>query len=135
MKRFLSFTLMIFINACGPVHNTGLGAAATKTPTELKPEWKAVAALILLPKCSGCHNPDGSAKFLDLSTRQAIFKDRNRVFASGRKLADLENPENSYLLEVINDPLEPMPPKSSKIPRLNQDEVQVIGEWIQLGLP
>ena len=33
------------------------------------------------------------------------------------------------------DPLEPMPPKSSKFQQLNKIEIEILTEWIRLGLP
>ena len=48
---------------------------------------------------------------------------------------DFENPEQSYMLEVIQDPLEPMPPLDSGIPQLTEEEIAVLQEWIRLGLP
>ena len=104
-------------------------------PTPLAPNWKSISENILFPKCLACHNPQGQAKFLDLSTRQIIFDNRNRVFGSGAKLIDIDSPENSYLLEILKDEEEPMPPVWSNIPRLNPDEIKVLTEWLRLGLP
>lgn len=104
-------------------------------PETMTPDWKSISENIITPKCLVCHNPSGQAAFLDLTSRQSLFENRNRVFGSGLKLLDFENPDNSYLLQVITDPDEPMPPVFSNISRLNEEEVSMIREWIRLGLP
>lgn len=103
--------------------------------SSLEPTWTSVSENTLFPKCLVCHNPQGQAKFLDLSSRQIIFINRNRLFAEGSKLIDFDFPEKSYLLEVLQDDEEPMPPKWSNIPRLSDDELKNIARWITLGLP
>lgn len=109
----------------------------SSNPDVLVPQWKSVSEIILSPKCIVCHNPNGRAKFLDLSTRQSIFESRNRVYGEGegKKLLDLDKPEESYLIEVIADPNEPMPPKWSNISRLLKEELEVLIQWIGKGLP
>ncbi len=109
----------------------------SKLPRDLQPNYDSISLVILGPKCTACHNPQGQAKFLDLSSRLAIFSQRTRVFGpgAGQKLIDFDKPEDSYLLKVVNDPVEPMPPTWSGLPRLTGSEVQVIQDWIRLGLP
>jgi len=104
-------------------------------PELLEPTWKSVSENIIFPKCLVCHNPQGQAKFLDLSDRQIIFDSRNRVFGDGSKLIDFESPEKSYLLQILSDDEEPMPPVWSNIPRLSQDELKTLNQWLSLGLP
>lgn len=101
----------------------------------LAPNWSSISKKLIFPKCLACHNSRGQAKFLDLSSRNAFFQSRNREFAGKQKLIDFENPENSYLIQVINDPIEPMPPYDSNIPLLTNQEVEVLKTWISLGLP
>ena len=97
--------------------------------------WASVSKNILVPKCLVCHNPSGEANFLDLSTRQAIFSNRNRTF-SGVKLLNFDDPDQSYFIQVILDPLEPMPPINRvNISRLNEQEVSTLKEWFRLGMP
>lgn len=107
--------------------------APTETPPS-EPVWGSVSQRIFVPKCQVCHNPQGQAKFLDLSSRQAIEAARDRDFG-GSKLLDVANPDQSYLLAVVEDPDEPMPPSWSNIPRLDRNEVGVLKEWIRRGLP
>lgn len=105
------------------------------TPNPLEANWKSISENIIYPKCLVCHNPQGQAKFLDLSSRQVIFDQRNRVFGVDSKLINFESPEESYFLEVLLDSEEPMPPSWSNIPGLNMNEFKVLNEWIVLGLP
>lgn len=106
-------------------------------PVELTPDWKSISENIFVPKCVVCHNPQGQAKFLDLSSRQVIFDARNRLFGDDQKLINLEAPENSYLISVVLDEFEPMPPPPpfSNFGRLSELEVSTITKWIELGLP
>ncbi len=102
---------------------------------ELEATWASISTNVVFPKCLVCHNPSGQAKFLDLSDRQVIFESRNRVFAGGSKLLDFDAAEKSYLIQILQDDEEPMPPTSSKIERLDQNSIGVIEEWIRRGLP
>ncbi len=108
---------------------------ATESPEVLEPNWKSISANVVYPKCLACHNPSGEAKFLDLSSLAAVRANQNRVFAGGKRLIDVANPEQSYFLEVILDPNEPMPPKWSNIAPLDQATVRILTEWIALDLP
>lgn len=108
----------------------GAPEGPTDTPDDgvLRPNWKSISTKLLGSKCIQCHNPNGEAKFLDLSTREAIWKERARLF-------DFDRPETSYLLEIIQSPDEPMPPVWSGIPRLDEKEIDVLRQWIESGLP
>ncbi len=96
---------------------------------ELAATWESLSKKVFLPKCIQCHNPQGQASFLDLSTRQSFFDQRDYL------LGNFEDALNSYLVEVITDPNEPMPPSWSNIDRLSQEEVDAIIEWVEKGLP
>ena len=98
-------------------------------PTKLEPTWNSLSELVFFPKCTTCHNPNGEASFLDLSSRQTFFDNRDYL------LNNFENVESSYLIEVITDPDEPMPPPYSGLDRLTEEEVKTITEWIKRGLP
>lgn len=106
-------------------------------PIPLAANWESIYTNIITPRCLVCHNPRGEAKFLDLSSRQIIFDQRNRVFNPDdeKKLLDFDRPEESYILEVIQDEFEPMPPLDSNLEQLTASEVEVLTEWIGLGLP
>lgn len=100
------------------------GPASAPVPTE----GEKIFAEILGPKCIQCHNPNGQAKFLDLSDRQKIWERR-------AELLNFDEPEKSYLMEVITDPDEPMPPAYSNLERLTEEEVARLNDWISRGLP
>lgn len=104
-------------------------------PTVLEPIWTSLSQNIFFPKCVICHNSQGQAKFLDLSSRSAVFENRDRKFSNGAKLIDFGKPNESYLIQVIEDSEEPMPPVASNISRLSPNEVTTIERWISLGLP
>lgn len=103
------------------------GAAAPE-PIALSPDYRSLAIHIFSPRCVVCHNPEGQGKFLDLSQRSSIFNERARLF-------NFDDPAQSYLLTVIQDEAEPMPPPSSNLRRLNEQEIETLTEWIRLGLP
>lgn len=113
------------------------GLAPRPEPVVIVPIWNSIRDNVLAPRCLVCHNPNGQARFLDLSTRRAIFDSRNRLFGAdaGKKLLDFERPEESYLIDVVKDENEPMPPTWSNIRRLNGDEIRVLTNWIGLGVP
>lgn len=103
---------------------------------ELRPTWESLSRQVIAPKCMVCHNPDGQASFLDLSTRQAIFENRDRDYF-GQKLINFEQPEDSYLVSIVQDEFEPMPPPPpiSNLERLTDSEVEALIQWIKKGLP
>ena len=123
-----------WINAGAPNNVDSQDGNDQTGPVVLAPNWESLSENVFYPKCFACHNPNGQAKFLDLSTRQAFFEARDRDFG-GVRLLDFEDPEGSYLIEVINDPFEPMPPVWSNIPALKPEEVSTIVDWIRKGLP
>jgi len=112
------------------------GSTTTPPPAndKLEATWVSLSSKVFYPKCLVCHNPQGQAKFLDLSTRQAFFEQRNRDFG-GETLLNFEHPDESYLITVITDPDEPMPPVWSNLELLKTEEIEVIIEWIEKGLP
>ncbi|MCB0393307.1 MAG: hypothetical protein KDD25_02035 [Bdellovibrionales bacterium] len=107
----------------------------TDKPVELAPTYASLSANVFEPKCIVCHNPDGEAKFLDLSSRFAIFSARDRIFDGDKHLLNFENPAESYIIDVITDEDEPMPPEWTDITPLTEKEVNTMIEWIGLGLP
>jgi hypothetical protein len=122
----------------GAPENPGQTPEIPPPPIRVELNWKSISDNIISPRCLICHNPQGQAKFLDLSTRQAMYSARGKLFGIGaekKKLLDLDIPKNSYLLNIIQDPDEPMPPAWSNIRRLTTAEVQLLSDWIGLGLP
>jgi hypothetical protein len=98
-------------------------------PTELEPTWDSLSKKVFFPKCVQCHNPNGQAKFMDLSTRQRFFEERDYL------LNNFEDVENSFLVEILRDTEEPMPPRYSNLEMLSEEEVKVIIKWVENGLP
>lgn len=98
-------------------------------PQQLEPTWESLSMKVFFPKCVQCHNPNGQASFLDLSDRQKFFDVRDDL------LNNFEDVENSFLIEVLRDPEEPMPPGYSGLDPLSEEEITTIIEWIQKGLP
>lgn len=94
----------------------------------LQPNWKSISKNILQKKCTACHNPQGEQAFLPFTTRLEMFSKRDKLF-------NFDEPEKSYILEVIQDSFEPMPPLDSPFKSVTQDEINVLTEWIRLGLP
>lgn len=124
--------LAAWINQGAPEH---MGVSPEPSlPEALVPTWKSLSENVIFPKCLACHNPNGQAKFLILSNRQSIFNNRNKLY-SGAKFIDFDFPEKSYILDVLRDEDEPMPPTESNIPRLTTDELKILQQWISLGLP
>lgn len=109
----------------------GAPAGDLPEPTDdetLKPNWASLEGKLFGPKCIQCHNPNGEAKFLDLSARSEIWKERQKLF-------NFDDPGASYFIEVISDVDEPMPPAYSGLPRLSSEEINVLKKWIGDGLP
>ncbi len=111
------------------------GAPVPNEPAVLIPTFKSLFENVFAPKCLVCHNPQGQAKFFDLSSRAVIYAARNRTFEGGAKLIDLDSPEMSYLFQIVNDDELPMPPTESNISRLSPEQVEALRRWIALGLP
>jgi uncharacterized membrane protein len=106
----------------------------SKPDEQLLANWASLSKKVFFARCTVCHSPNGQAKFLDLSTRQKIFESRGEMF-EGKQLLNFNNPEESYLLKVIQDADEPMPPKSSGFKQLDKNEIEKLVEWIRMGLP
>lgn len=112
-----------------------IAAEVPPESVQLEANWKSISENIVNPRCLVCHNPRGQAQFLDLSTREAFIKNKDRLFGSGQKLINETQPELSYLIEIVKDDVEPMPPRWSNIRRLNTDEINILMEWIGKSLP
>lgn len=94
----------------------------------LAPTWASVSQNILFAKCVVCHSANGQVPFPSFETRNEMFAIRDQFF-------DFDRPEDSYFFEVIEDPIDPMPPVESGFEKLSQTELEVLKEWIRLGLP
>tara|TARA_B100001971_G_scaffold111191_1_gene102072 strand:- start:12230 stop:12886 length:657 start_codon:yes stop_codon:yes gene_type:complete len=122
----LKSLLNAWVSAGAPL---GGGDTDNEEDNELKPTWDSLSRKVFFPKCVSCHNANGQANFLELDDRQDFFDNRDYL------LNNFEDVENSYLIEVISDPDEPMPPFWSPFTQLNETEIATIKEWIEKGLP
>lgn len=117
----------------GMLNGTGPVKPLPPAPIE-EFSFENVSKRILVPKCLICHSEAGQASFLDLTTRQKIFDLRDEDFF-GEKFLDFNAPEKSYLIKIIEDEEEPMPPVWSGLKRLTKEDVDLLKGWIQRGLP
>jgi mono/diheme cytochrome c family protein len=125
-RHIMAGALAALVISCSPSHRVPPGAAFLQKP--LTADWASLTSSIFQPRCRPCHNPEGQARFLDLSTRESLLAERHRLF-------DFDNPDLSYLIQVVRDPVEPMPPLNSSLRKLSEEEVAVLVEWIAQGLP
>jgi mono/diheme cytochrome c family protein len=97
-------------------------------PVPLEPTFKSINFHILQKKCIACHNPNGRARFLDMSSYQAIRANQGRLF-------DFRRPERSDIVDEITDDEEPMPPRSSSFSPVTAQELKTLIQWIRNGIP
>lgn len=112
-------------------------APPVSTPPQeevLAPNWNSLSKKIFSARCTSCHSPDGEANFFDLTSRQKVLEQSDRQ-VGGKKFFNFEDVENSFFMAVIQNPDEPMPPKSTAFAPLTQEEISVLKNWIKLGLP
>lgn len=105
------------------------GRAVEEEEEVLEPTWESLNKFVFSAKCSICHNPDGQASFLDLNTKDKFFEQKDEL------LNNFERVRESYLIEVLTSPDEPMPPTWSDLERLSEKEIEVIIKWIENKLP
>lgn len=125
----LSDDLKAILNAWVRAGSPRGGDNEDNVPNELESTWDSLSKKIFFPKCVSCHNANGQANFLELADRQDFFDNREYL------LNNFEDVENSYLIEVISDPDEPMPPFWSPFTQLTKEEIAIVKEWIEKGLP
>lgn len=102
----------------------------------LAPKYESINRNILAKKCTICHNPQGEVPFIDFSSREALWSNRNLpAWDIDLKLFDFEEPESSYILAIVRDEFEPMPPRDSGLEPVTDEELKVLKDWIELGLP
>ncbi len=92
----------------------------------LEPKWSSISQKIIGPKCMRCHGPD---TFLPLATRQDFFNQRDEL------LNDFEDVEDSELIKRLQSPSNPMPPAWSGLDMLTTEEINIIIQWVEQGLP
>ena len=85
---------------------------------------------ILSQHCFACHGPDEEAREADVSF--VTFEEATRAHEPGRAAVVPGDRANSVLWQRINDPNDPMPPKSHHKP-LTLDQRALLGRWIDEG--
>jgi len=112
----------------------------------LEPNFESLMVNFFAPKCLACHSGDANAPgptdmnfstYENLLASNAFYESRN-----GFPLFDTEEPDESDFAFILEDPDEPMPPKS--LPgdetyvspgQATAQEIAVIKEWMRLNLP
>lgn len=112
----------------GPTPNPPPTPPQPPRPIPLEPTFASLNHHVFAKKCIACHNPSGQASFLDLSSYEAISRNRNRLF-------DFRRPERSDLIEQLNDDERPMPPRSSSFSPVSRNEISTLIQWIRAGIP
>jgi mono/diheme cytochrome c family protein len=88
---------------------------------------------ILLKRCVSCHGGEGAAGKIDLTSYEALMASRT---VKGKKpLVVVERLSESwlYVLAATDRPDSRMPPDTSHLVPLPNEEVQLIGKWIMQG--
>ncbi|MCF8059278.1 MAG: hypothetical protein K9K67_08280 [Bacteriovoracaceae bacterium] len=114
--------------AGAPQVGTGPLPVPDPIPAPLSPTYESLKTHVLSQKCIACHNPQGRARFLDFSTYEAMS-------AYGGRLFDFRRPERSDIIKGILDDEEPMPPLGSPFDQVTREEINVLIQWIRLGIP
>lgn len=110
--------------ACLPSYAEGISGAVETDAKSV--DFALDVRPILSDKCFHCHGPDESERGADLRFDQTLAEQgRQDVAVAGDR-------EASLMWERINDADSPMPPKSSH-KQLTQQEIEVIGRWIDQG--
>ena len=105
-----------------PTPNDPLPPAET-----LKPTYASINKLIFGPKkCLECHVAGGRAEDYPMTTREEIIDPKIG-------LVNFSEPEKSSLVMSIQDGS--MPPRRLNLPKIPEEDINVIIEWIRQGAP
>ena len=95
--------------------------------TELKPTFASIKNHILDKKCMSCHSAGNSAARIPLSTREDLINSPLDIVVPG----DLDESGLLIVLEVGSRKY--MPPVTSGISPVTEEQKRVIREWIEKG--
>lgn len=110
-----------------PVAPTPAPPVDPVTPPTGPRTYAELRAKVLEPKCLTCHNIGGSAMLYDFTDYQSMI--------SLNEIYDRANPANSVIVQaVLKVGRGQMPPVRSNIPRLTDDEVELLRGWIEDGM-
>ena len=97
-------------------------------PQPLLPNYESLKDKVFEGKCLKCHQAGGDAELYDFASYNGM------MFSS--ELFDQVEPAASIIIKSITkEGRGSMPPTRSGIARVTPEEVQVIIEWIRLGMP
>jgi mono/diheme cytochrome c family protein len=103
--------------AAGAVDDTAAGDAS---------KFKAIQDNIIQPRCANCHTVEGSAEHVSLDSVRDLT-------GGGEPFVLAKDADNSWLLQILKPGVASMPPASSNIAPLTQEEWNVIKDWINAG--
>jgi mono/diheme cytochrome c family protein len=103
---------------------------ARRQVRRLADERAPLAREILQRNCSECHNPDyfGIKKNFDVLDHSALLDPGRRIIVAGA-------PENSRLIQRIDDGSMPPEEEETRLPRVTETELTILREWIRGGAP
>lgn len=120
-----------------------VGETASLEPSPLEPNWISLRNKVLGPKCILCHNTFSKRAPKSMETYERLLE----WSQESPELFSFTNPTDSHfvgaILGRVDDDeffFDPMPFNSpvddvSDLPSVKEDELEVIKEWIALGLP
>lgn len=95
---------------------------------KVMPNWKSLQSALFRPHCVACHSPQGEVPWLDFTTYESILSNKGELF-------NQSDPSASYMVQVIRDPYEPMPPLESDVPAASTEHVRNLILWVEKGFP
>jgi hypothetical protein len=126
MKRFLSVFVLVFVG-CSAEHKIGDLETPFDSPktttTLLKPNYQSLRENLFKTQCLGCHDDLGIFSRYDFSTYQALL--------SYPKLFEVVPGETD--VRFVKSLVTGFMPKGK--PRLSDEQIQVVREWVAAGLP
>lgn len=122
-SRFLKFNFLICIAVLFP----GFGVSAVGQSESSEIDFATQIQPLLSDRCFTCHGPDQGQRKAGL---RLDLEEEAKDFAISPG-----DPDDSDLLAriVSDDPLEVMPPPSSKLPAFTEEEVELLRDWIKQG--
>lgn len=88
---------------------------------------------ILLKRCVSCHGGEGAAAKIDLTSYEAMTASRTLKGKKPLVIAERLPESWLYVLAATDQPHYRMPPDTSRLEPLPNEEVQLIGKWIMQG--
>lgn len=104
----------------------------------LEPNFKSLNEKIFVNRCTVCHNSNMTAAKLKSTSPNHQgegfdFSSYDKIKSYGSELFNFAQPEKSRIVRVIAKGN--MPPPSTSFKPLTLEELEVLTQWIRLGLP